>query len=70
MLSENQKDIIKAFADCNMKIAETARKMFFCRSTIEYQLERVKDKTGLDPCKFHDLNKLLSIIERGANENE
>lgn len=61
-LTEVDKDILIAYAKNNMCTSETARNSYWCRNTIVYHLERVKSKTGLNPCNFFQLVKLLQNI--------
>lgn len=66
-LSERQREIVQAFADNNMNATETANNTYTHRNTVIYHLGQVAEKTGLDPHCFRDLNKLLSIIEKGID---
>ena len=66
-LSERQREVIKAFADCNMNASVTAKRTFTDRNTIYYHIREIRRKTGLNPRCFRDLNKLLSILEKGID---
>ena len=61
-LSERQKEIIVAFADCGMNASETAKRTFADRNTLYYHIREIRRKTGLNPRHFHDLNKLLKMV--------
>lgn len=61
-LTEKQKYVIRAFADNDMNVSETARNSFCHRNTITYHLEKIYEDTGLDPRNFYDLVTLLSMI--------
>ena len=61
-LTEKQKHIIKAFADNDMNVSETARNLFCHRNSVTYHLEKIYEDTGLDPRNFYDLVTLLSMI--------
>lgn len=54
---------VLAFADNDMSVTETGRKLFLNRNTVKYHLERVGAKTGLSPLKFYDLVKLVGILK-------
>ena len=62
-LTELDCEIVLAFAENDMKVSETAQKFFFHRNTIEYHLDKVKRKTGLNPKKFYDLTELVLEIK-------
>ena len=61
-MTERDKEIIIALADCNMNENEVARRLYFHRNGVVYHLNSVKKKTGLDPTNFYDLVKLVGIV--------
>ena len=61
-----EKEIILAFAKCDMNLSKTARKTYMHRNSIVYQLERIEKKTGLQPKKFFDLIKLVKMCKEVA----
>lgn len=61
-------ECVKMYAECDMSIAETARRMYMAHTTIVYHLKKVKKYTGLNPMKFRDLVKLMEML--GGEENE
>lgn len=63
VLSEIKREVILAFAECNMRVRETARKMFKHRNTVVYHLQQIKEITGLDPYNFYDLIKLVEGVK-------
>ena len=68
VLSEVNREVVLAFAECNMKIRETARKIFRHRNTVVYHLIQIKAITGLDPYNFYDLVKLVKMA-KGETDN-
>lgn len=58
-----EKEIVLAFAKCDMNLSETARKRYMHRNSIVYQLEKVEKKTGLQPKRFFDLIKLVKLCD-------
>lgn len=64
--SEQKKEIILAMADCNLNIQAVKHKLFIHRNTVIYRLEKIKSETGLDARNFHDLVKLIDMINGGA----
>ena len=57
-LSENRCEIILSLADNKMNVTEVSRQLYMHRSTVAYQIERIKELTGKDPLKFYDLYEL------------
>ena len=61
-MNDKRKKILIALADNNMKVTEAAKSLFLHRNTVLFHLRKVKEETGLDPCKFHDLCKLYAMV--------
>ena len=61
MLTDTQKEIIRAFAESGMNRTEASRQLFKHYNTVYYQLIRIKEKTGLNPWDFFDLHELLRM---------
>ena len=61
-LNDTEKTIIREYANQNMNITATARKLNYHRNTIVYHIEAVSRKTMLDPMNFRDLVKLIRMI--------
>ena len=62
-MDERDVEIILALADNNMNESETSRALYMHRNTVIYRLRKVKRLTGLDPMNFHDLCKLVQMIQ-------
>lgn len=62
-LDETKKAIIRAMADCNMRISTVARNTAFHRNSVSYHNKQIKEMTGLDPTRFYDLVKLIEELE-------
>ena len=60
-LEPEDRKIVLAYAENNMRVAAVAQKLYMHRNTVEYHLNKVKTVTGLDPRKFTELLKLLDI---------
>ena len=56
--------VVLAFADNNMNATETGKNLFLAKSTVQYHLESVWKKTGLNPLKFCDLVKLVRRLKK------
>lgn len=61
-------ELIRAYAECDMSLAATARRMYVHKNTVIYQFEKIKKKTGLNPRTFGGLTELLSRIESSIAE--
>lgn len=62
-LTDVDVQVVLAFADNDMNVSETSRKLFMHRNTTHYHLERVGKRTGLSPLKFYDLVQLVGILK-------
>ena len=58
-MSETDREVLIAFAECNMNRSKTARKLMYHRNNILYHLQKIREETGLNPYRFFDLVKLL-----------
>ena len=66
-LTEHQKQIIRAMAECDMNISAAARKLYYHRRSVEGIVTTVRRNTGLDARKFYELIKLLEIADDNYN---
>lgn len=57
-----QKQIVKAFARCDMDTPRTAKETMYSRQNVDYHLRMVQIKTGLNPRCFFDLVQLLILF--------
>lgn len=60
-LTQKRCEIILALADSNMNVSDAARRLYMCRGSIVYQIERIMEITGKDPLKFYDLYELTLL---------
>ena len=58
-----EKQTIKALADCDLKIYQTAKRLNCSVGTLKRRIQAVYNRTGLDATKFYDLVKLLVGIK-------
>ncbi|EHI68832.1 helix-turn-helix domain-containing protein [Streptococcus ictaluri] len=47
------------FAKENSNYLRTSQKLHIHRNTLSYRLNRIKEETGLDPCLWYQLTRLL-----------
>ena len=53
---------VRAYAETDMRLKETATRLFVHPNTAKYRLNRIEELTGLDPRGFTDLHALLVAI--------
>lgn len=49
----------KAFADANMRANFAADALYLAKSTVAYRLNKLHEKTGLNPYNFYELHEIL-----------
>lgn len=59
-MTEIQAEIIIHLADAGMNISGAARSVYLHRSTVNYHIAMIRQRTGKDPLNFYDLCDLLS----------
>ena len=65
-LTRREWEVVTTMAECDLNQLAVARQLGVHLNTVRYNIERICDKSGLDPRKFYDLQKLLSMAEGGA----
>ncbi len=58
-LTEQEKELILAYAKNDMNAKETEREHFMAIGGFRYHAKKIKEKTGLSPFRFYDLVELL-----------
>lgn len=64
-LTQRQVDVILAMADTSMRTNEVAERLQCTRNTVHYNIESIRQKTGLDAKVFHDLMRLVIMLKDG-----
>ena len=62
-MTNKEKEVILQMCECDMNVSEVAREMYSHRNTIVYHLEKIKQRTKLDPLRFYDLVKLREMVK-------
>lgn len=62
-LTDLDKEIILAMADCNMCDSKVSRKLYVYRTTVGYRAKRIKEVTGLNIKNFYELCSLVSMLK-------
>lgn len=65
-LTEDDIAILRAYADCDMNGAHTAKCLKYSSNAIFYHLTRTQDKTGIDPRTFWGLTELLELLKENG----
>lgn len=72
-ISAKMLEVAQALAENNLNTSTAARDLGVKRTTLQARVKRIKDKTGLDPMNFYDLNELLYMEvdddEHGTGED-
>lgn len=58
-LTEREAEIVFALADNDINVSRASRSSFMHRNTIQYYIDKIYFKTGLNPKNFYDLCKLV-----------
>lgn len=61
MLTDREWEVILAFAESDMSVTSTAKKIYAVRGTVIYWLDKIRKKTGHDPRVFYDLMALINM---------
>lgn len=64
-INEKEKMTFIDYCDRDMNLSKTASETFYHRNTIEYRLDSIQRKTGLNPRRFYDAVKLMEMIKNG-----
>ena len=58
-LSEYEKRLLCAIAANDMNVTRAAKSVYVHRNSAVYHMDKILDRTGLDPRRFRDLVRLL-----------
>ena len=48
------RSLLRVYYQCQMSLSESCQKLYLHKNTMQYRLNRVKSRTGLDPRRFED----------------
>ena len=54
---------LDAYADCDMNVLKTAKRLRVHPNTIYARFERIEELSGLDPRRYHALGELLTVAQ-------
>ena len=53
-LSDSDRRLLAVYYDCGMSLQDTAKQLFLHKNTLQYKLNRIREKSGYDPRSFCD----------------
>lgn len=53
---------LRAYADCDLNVARTAKRLVVHPNTVHYRLRRVRELSGRDPRRFGELAELMTAL--------
>ena len=62
-LSSDEKELLQTYFSLEMSLANTAEKLFLHKNTLQYKLNHIYKKCGLNPRKFRDAVLLYLALE-------
>lgn len=62
-LSSDEKELLQTYFSLEMSLADTAEKLFLHKNTLQYKLNHIYKKCGLNPRKFRDAVLLYLALE-------
>ena len=68
-LTEKEIEIIDSMCKCNLNKTKVSEDLYTCRTNVIYHLEKIKEKTGLDPNSFYDLVELKKLLNHDKQTN-
>ena len=63
LLSGSEKELLRTYFSLEMSLADTAEKLFLHKNTLQYKLNHIYKKCGLNPRKFRDAVLLYLALE-------
>ena len=66
IITPTDKDVLLAYADCDMNAKQTSREIHMNSHNVDYHLDKVKRVSGIDPRTFYGLAELLEQIREGS----
>ncbi len=63
LLSDNEQNLLRTYFSLEMSLADTAEKLFLHKNTLQYKLNHIYKKCGLNPRKFRDAVLLYLALE-------
>jgi carbohydrate diacid regulator len=61
-LDDEDKALLDVYYACDMSLQKTAERCFVHKNTMQYRLNRIEDRCGLDPRRFRDAAALYTAL--------
>lgn len=68
-LTDSEILTILALARNGLNKGKVAKERYYSWNSIDSQAKKIKQKTGLDPCDYYDMGKLLGLIGGNSDGN-
>ena len=68
-LTDSEIKTIIALARNGLSKGRVAKERYYSWNSIDSQTKKIKQKTGLDPCDYYDMGKLLDKIGGAEDGN-
>ncbi len=66
-LNDGEKALLTSYFKQNLSLKDTANSLFIHKNTLQYRLDKIKEKTGLDPRHFSDSIQLYVALKLQSN---
>ena len=63
-LTMKQAQVILALAECDMSSSQAAHVLHHHQNAVYYHIQKIRERTGLDPKCFYDLCKLVDMARK------
>lgn len=65
-LTEEEIELLNCYYECNMSLKETAERLFIHKNTVQYRLDKIQNKIGINPRNFKQSIRIyLGIYMKG-----
>ncbi|MGL4735837.1 MAG: CdaR family transcriptional regulator [Cellulosilyticaceae bacterium] len=61
-LTREEEQLLETYYKCNMSLKSTADQLYIHKNTVQYRLDKIHEKTGLNPREFKDSVKLYCAL--------
>lgn len=68
-LTDSEILTILALSRNGLSKGRVAKERYYSWNSVNSQTKAIKEKTGLDPCDYYDMGKLLELIGGNSDDN-
>ena len=62
-INDKDRELLEAYFECDMSLKKTSELLFIHKNTLQYQLNRIQQRTGYDPRSFRDAAVLYTGLK-------